>query len=186
MTEFPRLSDDVLYSFLQNTHQREAAFRELYGRHKQRIYAYCLRVIGDAAAADDIFQETFVRFYHAAQQERAMTNLPAFLLRIARNLCLNHKRDNKSTLPLQEYDLFQTPHEYGSSELLTLITTALELLDHDHREAFVLRKYDGLSFQEIAELTNTSETNARSRVHRAQAKIRSVLAPYLADIDQHL
>jgi RNA polymerase sigma factor (sigma-70 family) len=74
----------------------------------------------------------------------------------------------------------------STSELLNLITTALELLDDDHREAFVLRKYDGLSFQEIAELTNITETNARSRVHRAQAKIRSILAPYLTDIEQHL
>jgi RNA polymerase sigma-70 factor (ECF subfamily) len=69
---------------------------------------------------------------------------------------------------------------------LNLITTALELLDPEHREAFVLRKYQDLSYQEIAEVTNTSETNARSRVHRAQQKIREILSPYLADIDQHL
>ncbi|MCU0424175.1 MAG: RNA polymerase sigma factor [Candidatus Kapabacteria bacterium] len=186
MTEFARLSDEALSTLLHDESKRETAFRELYGRHKQRIYAYCVRVLGDSAAAEDIFQETFVRFFDAAKTDRTMTNVAAFLLRIARNLCLNHKRDSKPTLTLEDYDIPYKPLEYGSSELLRLITTALELLDYDHREAFVLRKYDGMSFLEIAEITNTTETNARSRVHRAQAKIREILAPYLADIDQHL
>ncbi len=187
MPQHTALSDEELFRLLQSPEKREAAFRELYARHSKRVHAYCVRAISTSEQeAEDIFQETFVRFHHAAQTERTMTNVPAYLLRIARNLCLNHKRDNRPTLLLRDDDLPNTPREYGTSELLNLITTALELLDDDHREAFVLRKYDGLSFQEIAELTNITETNARSRVHRAQAKIRSILAPYLTDIEQHL
>jgi RNA polymerase sigma-70 factor (ECF subfamily) len=179
-------SDEQLAILLQRGDEREGAFRELYARHGKRIHAYCLRVLGAPEEADDIFQETFVRFFNAATTERLMTNVPAFLLRIARNLCLNHKRDSRPTVMLQEHDIIQTGHEYDTSELLKLITTALELLDDEHREAFVLRKYNGCSYQEIADITDTTALNARSRVHRAQAKIRSILAPYLADIDAHL
>lgn len=183
---FTHHSDEQLYGFLNESALREGAFRELYARHGKRVHAYCVRILGASQDAEDIFQETFVRFFHAAERERLMTNVPAFLLRIARNLCLNHKRNSRSTVVLQEQDLVSMGNEYDSSELLKLITTALELLDDDQREAFVLRKYNGCSYQEIAEITDTTANNARSRVHRAQAKIRSILAPYLADIDQHL
>lgn len=188
MPAYSTSSDAELFGLLQNSDgSREAAFRELYARHGKRVHAYCVRAMSASPEeAEDIFQDTFVRFYNAAQSERTMTNVPAFLLRIARNLCLNHKRDSRPTLVLHDNDLHQKQQEYGTTELLHLITTALELLEDDQREAFVLRKYDGCSFQEIAEIIGTTENNARSRVHRAQAKIRSILAPYLADIDQHL
>lgn len=182
-----RSSSAVPGSQTSSTAEREAAFRELYARHGKRVHAYCIRAVSASPQeAEDIFQETFVRFFNAAQTERTMTNVPAFLLRIARNLCLNHKRDSRPTYVLNDDDLHHKAQEYGTTELLHLITTALELLEDDQREAFVLRKYDGCSFQEIADITHTTENNARSRVHRAQAKIRSILAPYLADIDQHL
>jgi RNA polymerase sigma-70 factor, ECF subfamily len=192
MAIYSSFHDERLYEMLTNgtASERENAFRELYARHGKRVHAYCVRIIGNATHAEDIFQETFVRFFNAAQNEREMTNIPAFLLRIARNLCLNYKRDTRTMVEFKDYviddNLAHNPHEYDNSELLNLITTALELLDPDHREAFVLRKYQDLSYQEIAEVTNTSETNARSRVHRAQQKIREILSPYLADIDQHL
>jgi RNA polymerase sigma-70 factor (ECF subfamily) len=188
MANYSSFHDERLYEMLTNgtASEREGAFRELYARYGKRVHAYCVRIVGNATHAEDIFQETFVRFFNAAQNEREMTNIPAFLLRIARNLCLNYKRDTRTTIEFKDYDLAHNPHEYDNSELLNLITTALELLDPEHREAFVLRKYQDLSYQEIAEVTNTSETNARSRVHRAQQKIREILSPYLADIDQHL
>ena len=68
------------------------------------------------------------------------------------------------------------------TELLKLITTALELLPDDYRESFVLREYDGLSYQEIAEITNSSMATVKIRLFRAKQKIRDILAPYLADL----
>ena len=197
MTKYAHLSDDRLYALVSavdgdssaanGAADSEAAFRELYTRHGRRVHAYCVRIVGNETHAEDIFQETFVRFFNAAKAgERTMTNVPAFLLRIARNLCLNYKRDIRSTVSILDEDFAHAPHDYDSSELLSLITTALELLDHEQREAFVLRKYQDLSYEEIADLTNTTANNARSRVHRAQQRIREILAPYLTDLNQHL
>lgn len=167
--------------------QAERAFGELYRRHSPRINAYCKRVLGSREESSDVFQETFARFYQSAQApDRAMTNVPAFLLTIARNLCLQHKRNARTTFRFEDYDMpdRHAVRRLEEAELLGLITTSLELLDFDYREAFVLREYDGFSYQEIAELLNSHEGTIRTRVRRAKEKIREILSPYLHDLNK--
>lgn len=180
-------SDSELYAALKSEKSvSEPAFAELYARYSPRIFAYCRRILGDRERAQDAFQDTFVRFYKSAQQERDMTNVPAYLLRIARNICLNLQRSNKATTTLEEYHVPYTediPHE--KKELLSLITTALDLLQQEYKEAFVLREYEGLSYQEIAELTDTPLSTVKIRIFRAKQKIREILAPYLEDLEKH-
>ncbi len=99
-----------------------------------------------------------------------------------KNICLNIKRDKRSTVSI---DNIQFPSETQSSfenkELLDLIKYAMELLDFEYREAFVLREYDGLPYSGIAEITGTTITNAKSRVFRAKQKIKDILQPYLQE-----
>jgi RNA polymerase sigma-70 factor (ECF subfamily) len=61
----------------------------------------------------------------------------------------------------------------------------MEQLPTDYKEAFVLREYEGLSYQEIAELTESSLSTVKIRIFRAKQKIREILAPYVADLSQH-
>jgi RNA polymerase sigma-70 factor (ECF subfamily) len=187
-TIYADYSDAELFQRIQGgqTPDVERAFNELYARYSPRIYAYCLRVLGDRDQARDVFQDAFVRFYKSAQQERSMTNVAGFLLTIARNLCLNHKRDTRPTTPIDSLELPAPQHgvSYEEDELLRLITLALDLLDAEHREAFVLREYDGLSFSEIGELTGTNEATAKTRAFRAKQKIRQILSPYLQDLER--
>lgn len=164
----------------------EYAFNELYNRYSARIYAYCLKVLGNKDQARDVFQDTFIRFYKSASEERSMTNVAGFLLTIARNLCLNHKRDTRPTTALDGLELPAPAHgvSYEESELLNLISLALDLLDAEHREAFILREYDGLSYQEIGEIVGTNEATAKTRAFRAKQKLRQILMPYLQDLER--
>lgn len=188
MTNHPaKMSDIELYAELKlEKPSSEKAFAELYARYSPRIFAYCRRILGDYDRAQDAFQETFVKFFNSAQQEREMTNVPAYLLRIARNLCLNMQRSNKGQISLEEYHL---PLSYDMShdkkELLSLITEAMETLPLDYKEAFILREYEGLSYQEIADMTESSLSTVKIRIYRAKQKIRDILAPYIADISKH-
>jgi RNA polymerase sigma-70 factor (ECF subfamily) len=182
-----KMSDIELYAALKlEKPSSEKAFAELYARYSPRIFAYCRRILGDYDRAQDAFQETFVKFFNSAQQEREMTNVPAYLLRIARNLCLNMQRSNKGQISLEEYHL---PSSYDMShdkkELLLLITQAMETLPLDYKEAFILREYEGLSYQEIADMTESSLSTVKIRIYRAKQKIRDILAPYIADISKH-
>ncbi len=184
---FEKYRDDVLVDIMKGRDKQKAslAFNELYRRYSPTVNAYCTKVMHNKQLAEDLFQECFTRFYKYIHANNPKTNLSAYLITIARNLALNHKRDSKPTVSIEEidFDYFQNPN-YEKKELLDLIDMALELLDHEYREAFVLREYNNLSYREIAGIMNISEVNARSRAFRAKQKIKQILAPYLEEYNE--
>lgn len=114
-----------------------------------------------------------------------MTNVPAFLLRIARNLCFNFKRNNHQA---QEFDeelhgsTASPVEQVERAELSTLLQRAITQLPAEYREALVLREQVGLTYAEIAELLGITETAAKVRVFRAKEKLRQLLAPYIHEL----
>jgi RNA polymerase sigma-70 factor (ECF subfamily) len=189
MKNIQEYSDLELYELVKNRKgQFEVAFAELYNRHSPRVFAYCKRYIGSREEAKDVFQETFESFYKSTHQEREMTNIPAFLLRIARNLCVNYlkiKNKNKILVSYEDYMAVNEEKKYeGDEELLNLINVALDTLPEKYKEMFILREYDGLSYTEIAEVTDEQVSNVKVRIHRAKQKIREVLEPYIKEIQK--
>lgn len=183
---FEEYSDsELFYMLCEDKHTAERAFSELFARHSSRIFAYCRRFIGNKEEAQDIFQETFIRFHQSASTERDMTNVPAYLLRIARNLCVNFKKREKQAVSYEDYMSvdFETETSAEKTELLDLIKDALEVLPDEYKEPFILREYNGLSYNEIAEVTGQSLTSVKVRIHRAKQKIKDILAPYMQELD---
>lgn len=161
---------------------KSASFTELYNRYSQRIYIYCRKVFGDGTYAEDIFQETFLKFLKAAEEKNEITNTLSFLLRIARNLSLNHKRDNKQTfVAFEDYHFFLEENQLETKELTQAIEYAIELLADDYKEAFILQVYEGFTYNEIADLLDVPITTVRNRVVRAKSKLREILAPMLIE-----
>lgn len=184
MSRYSNKSDQDLAARLRHgSREAEKAFGELYKRHANGVMAYCVCVVGSKEQAEDIFQETFLRFYNKAVEEESIQNVRGFLFTIARNLCLNAKRDRKKTVPIEHMgDILQAQDKYETKELLGLITMALELLEFKYREAFVMRKIDGLSLKEIARICDITVDGAKSRVNRARLQIIDILQPYLRDL----
>jgi RNA polymerase sigma-70 factor, ECF subfamily len=161
----------------------QAALTTLYRRYSQRIYTYCRKILGDNHTAEDILQETFVKLFDSGKKSREVENFPAYLMTIARNLCLSHRsRTKRQFVEVEEFHLQVRDVPYEQKELLQLIQTSLELLPEDYREAFVLREYNGLSYNEIAEIIGESLDVVKVRIFRAKKKLRDILAPYLADL----
>ena len=186
MKGYSDISDAELFYMLKADKEiAEKAFEELYARYSPRVYAYCRRVLGNQEAAQDVFQDAFAKFFESAKDDRIMTNVPAFLLRITRNLCVNMKRKEKPQVSYDEY-MFSTTigSRLEKDELLDLIKNALELLSDDLREVFVLREYDGMSYKDIVDITGQSLSTVKVRIFRAKKKIREILAPYLEDISK--
>jgi RNA polymerase sigma-70 factor (ECF subfamily) len=184
--EQDHLSDAELFAKLRGDKKTaELAFAELYKRHSARIYAYCRRFLGNQEDARDVFQDTFYRFFQAADHERIMTNVPAFLLKIARNLCVNFKRAERKTTTLEDFNLPRIENTLDKEELLELIKSTLEVLNPEYREVFILREYDGLSYEEIAQVTNLTLGTVKIRIYRAKQKIRQILQPYLNDLSKY-
>lgn len=176
---------DLILLLKKDKRTSSDAFQVIYDRYSSVIISYCIRVMGDEDTANDIFQETFIKFYNNCTTETNKFNIKGYLLTIARNLCINAKRDKKNNVSIDYLDMFYSNNQsYEQKELLDLIKRTLELLDDDYREAFVLREYSGLEYTEIAEVCNITVVNAKSRVHRAKQKLKSILQPYLKELSQ--
>lgn len=179
-------TDTELYHELRDASaRREEAFAEFYARYSGRVYLYCRRILGENNLADDMFQETFLRFLHSCKEDKEMSNVPAFLLRIARNLCLNANRSRKrQTIEFEEFRHPVHDSPYEKQELARLIAMSLDLLSAEYREVFVLQEYNGFTYAEIAEILDVPLSTVRNRAVRAKKKIQKILAPYLDDLQQ--
>ncbi len=181
-----KFSDNDLYNLLSNGgKESEFAFLEIYRRYSGRIYAYCRRFLGNKEDAMDVFQDTFVRFYHSSKEVRQMSNLSAFLLRIAKNLCLNYLRQKKQSLEVEDYmSHIDIENQNDTNEMLKLIHDAINQLPDDYREIFILREYQGMSYNEIAQHLNISLSLVKVRLFRAKEKLREILAPVISELSK--
>lgn len=174
---------ELFRTFATSVEEKDAAFRELYSRYERKVYAFCLRLTGNPNDAADVFQETFTRFYrHSQKDNEHVNNMLAYLLTTARNVFLNTQRNKVYWSPFEDEKVSGQAPLYERSEMLNMISSALELLDHTYREAFVLRFYQGLSYREISEITGDSVSSLKVRVMRAKEQVKVILAPYISDM----
>ncbi|CAN5549520.1 sigma-70 family RNA polymerase sigma factor [soil metagenome] len=188
LADTEEVPDLVFYAQLkEDDTTAQAALTVLYRRYSQRIYTYCRKILSDNATAEDLLQETFMKLLDSGRQGRDIENFPAYLMTIARNLCLSYRAKHKRAfVQVEDFHLTSRDVPYEQQELLQLIQTALELLPEDYREAFVLREYNGLSYNEISEVIGESLEVVKIRIFRAKKKLRDILAPYLADLNHTL
>ncbi|MFP4369270.1 MAG: RNA polymerase sigma factor [Bacteroidota bacterium] len=180
--ELKHKSDEQLYALLKNKTSAKAAFDELYERYSTKLYNYCRKILNNQELAEDIFQETFTRFYESAQVDRPMSNVAGYLVRIARNLCLNEKvKKHNDNVPLEDFHFPTYDTNYDKKELADLLETAIEDLPDQYREVIILKEYFDMSYKDIAETLNTTMPVIRIRIYRARNKIKELMAPYMKD-----
>ena len=173
-------NDEELFDLMSQG--EKDAFGEIYARYRGRIYAYILRMIGERDRADDIFQETFTRIYrHCFGTKREISRCSSYIFTTARNRCLNAIRDRKTTTEIEDFHQIVFQPSYENAELAELVKTSLELLPDHYREVFILREYDGLSYQEIAEITGQTLASVKIHIFRAKKKLREILSPFLEE-----
>lgn len=182
------LSDEVLIERVRNGDT--SAFRYLVERHEQRVATTVTAMLGHTAEADDVGQETFIRFYKALDSFRGDSSVSTYLNRIAINLSLNALKRRKRFLKrfVQSDDPVEMPVEMTSpietSEKRQLIQQALQVLQPSFRAVVVLRLIEGYSTKETADLLNLPLGTVLSRLARAQRKMRDWLLPYMNDEDK--
>ncbi len=177
-------SDKQLVALMQESRKSsDAAFTEIYDRYGLRINAYIRTIVNDYEQAEDIFQETFLKFYQYARSDFKGGSIIGFLITIARNLCLNAKRDKKHTVPIEEFNfVFQDAVKYEDKEMAELVIMAMDLIGENHKEAMTLRYFNGLRYAEIAEILEITNARARYLVFSGKQKIKDVLHPYLKEL----
>ncbi len=166
------------------------AFDVLLKRHQQRVFNYILRIIKNEDAANDIFQETFVKAIVTLRQGRYTESgkFPAWISRIAHNLIIDYFRQEKSenlqSSDLEDVDVLNRKElcEETIEDILVSrqinedVKYLISELPSLQREVLTMRYYQNLSFKEIAEITNVSINTALGRMRYAILNLRRLAA----------
>ncbi len=162
-----------------------ASFAELVRRYEPRIAATVHGLLGNCDEADDIGQETFIRFYQALKEFRGESSIGTYLTRIAINLSLNElkRRERKRLLfpRLTSENESKEPaidQNFDHFEEVEMVHRALNSLKPKFRAVVVLRLMEGYSTEETAEILNIPTGTVLSRLMRAQKKLREQLHLY--------
>lgn len=158
-------------------------FEAIVDAHSAEIFGYLWRLALDPADAQDCLQETFLRAYQAYGRLQDTTHLRAWLYRIATNVAFTHlkrrRRDAARTLPLDPDQTADGPgpaEALARRETLRAVAAAVERLPDQQRATLILRKYQELSYGEIAATLDCTEAAARANVYQALKRLRVSLA----------
>ncbi len=171
----------------------EAAFRALFEKHGRAMVAFCHHFVKNAARAEELAQDVFLKLYRSADRYQPTARFKTFLYRIASNHCLNEIRrgeyaarrgeergegGGEPTDPDSLAGGAATPEEAALGRALErTVGELLERLPEKQRAAFVLGRLEGMSYEEIADVLGSSVSAVKSLVHRATVAAAAALEP---------
>jgi RNA polymerase sigma-70 factor, ECF subfamily len=167
-----QVEDSILVRAAQNGDVD--AFEELVRRYQTSIYRVALRMLGSRADAQDAVQETFVRAWRALPRFRQDSAISTWLYRIVTRRALDKIASRRSTGTLDEVEVEAGPDPAQAAEdqeRLRAVRRAIAKLPPDQRAALVLREFEGLSYQEVAQVLGASVPAIKTRIHRARLTI---------------
>ena len=170
-----------------------AAFEQLVERHQRLVIGTVTRMLGNNADAEDIAQQVFVRVWKSAKRYVPRAKFTTWLLKITRNLVFNElrRRSRHAQVSLQseteeEERPIRDEHAHApdatllEQELQKAIDAAIGNLPETQRMAVILRRYEELSYEEIAETLDQSVSAVKSLLFRARTELRESLQRYLS------
>lgn len=188
----PEDAEDIRLMGLVSTGD-ERAFEELVERHQRLVVGTVGRMLGTNSDAEDIAQQVFVRIWKNAKRYEPRAKFTTWLLKITRNLVFNElrRRTRHPAVPLQsETDEEERPIKDEhvvtpdasllNEELRQAVDAAVAKLPETQRMAVILRRYEELSYEEIAETLDQSVSAVKSLLFRARTELRESLKRYLS------
>ena len=177
-----------------------AAFEALVERHRNRVYSLALRMLNSEEDAAEVLQDAFLSAYRNLGEFRGDSQFSSWILRIAANHALMRLRHRKVTKAIEQPLEDGEPQfsERGSlldavsqfkdaegqaidAELRRAIEEATAKLGDEYRQVFVLKDLEGLSYEEIGEITGDSVPAIKSRLHRARLSLRATIDAFYAE-----
>jgi RNA polymerase sigma-70 factor (ECF subfamily) len=159
------------------------AFEQLYRRHFRRVYALCLRMLGDPTQAEDLSQDVFVNLFNKIGSFRGESAFTTWLHRMTVNqvLMFFRKASTRSELttdegetPVQIVRGTENPNAMPVVDRIAL-QRAIEQLPRGYRTVFLLHDVEGYDHDEIARILEVSEGTSKSQLHKARLKLRTLL-----------
>ncbi len=148
------------------------AFGALYQETKAAVFGFCLSILRNRAEAEDMTHDCFVRVFLAAEQYRRAQNPMAWILTVARNLCLHRLRDQQRETVQAELE--ETAADGLSPEDRLVLSGCMQALSDEERQIAVLHAVSGMKFREIAELLGLPLSTVLSKYHRSMKRLRDL------------
>ena len=164
------------------------AFEELVATHQHLVFAVALRMLDNAAEAEEIAQEAFLRAHGSLAEFRGEAKLSTWLYAIVSRLCLNRlaSADRRVARPGDEMLLGVADGGAGPAanaergELQAALRRAIADLPEERRVVVILRDLEGLAYDEIARALGLELGTVRSRLHRARMDLRDKMERFLS------
>jgi RNA polymerase sigma-70 factor (ECF subfamily) len=159
------------------TRGNQRAFACLVDAYQVPVYNLCYRMLGNPADAEDAAQETFVRVYTHLRSYNPQQKLSSWILAVASHYCIDRLRrrrirwlslDEVLPVPVASQDGARPEDSLVERETCAEIRDLLQTLPVEHRLVIVLRYWQDLSYEEIAQVVGTTESAIKSRLHRAR------------------
>jgi len=170
-----RTDEDLMNAYGQGDMN---AFELLYDRHRAPLYRYILRLAGDAATANDLYQGCWEKIIRARRRYKPAAPFRAWIYRIAHNHVMDHFRRNRriGAMPVSEpRESGPGPEELLLSEDRSIrLQAAIDKLPDGQKDVLLLKLESGLDLQTIAEITGVSRETAKSRLRYAVAKLKKM------------
>ncbi len=191
------LRDPDIRLMLRVRDDQTGAFEKLVELYQHRLVAVMNHLVGNAAEAEDLAQEVFLRVYRSRKKYRPRSKFSTWLFTIANNLALNalRSRQRKPVVPLPTQEsgplgprpAEQIVRDRGSGpmqrmqrqELAAVVREALEGLNERQRMAVVLNKFEDMNYAEIAGVMNLTPKAVKSLLSRARMNLRAALSGYI-------
>ncbi len=167
----------------------DAAFHELVDRHAGRLFGLAFSLIGNAADAEDVVQETFLGALRGLRAFKGRSSVKTWLIRILVKQAARHhrSRSTRETVSLDDISeasasVLGKQQAAASTRRLDIrmdVLAALETLSPEHRQVIVLRELQGMSYQEMAEVLRIPRGTVESRLFRARRELKERLKGYL-------
>jgi len=150
-----------------------AAFETLFARYREPVWRFFRRREADAARAEELAQDTFVGVLEGARRYQGRGTFRSYLFGAAYNVLLADRRRHaqRPSVPLET----DPAADAGDPDAAIWVRTAIATLDEDDRELLMLREYEQLSYQEIADLRRIPLNTVRSQLFRARQALKAAL-----------
>lgn len=177
------------------------SFEELFRKYMKPLMNFVRRFTGSQAVAEELTQDIFLKVYRARAGYEPKSRFSTYLYRVATNHCLNELRRGEWKARFDPIDASSEAQEgrasaelpdpapsaeaiAESSQLCAAVEAALASLPENQRAAILLLRYQGLSYEEIAEALGSSVPAVKSLLNRAKNALKDRLAPYLGEDDE--
>jgi RNA polymerase sigma-70 factor (ECF subfamily) len=159
-----------------------AAMRTLYNRHRVRVFRFAVRLVDDAAFAEDIVSEAFIEVWRQADRFEGRSSVSTWIMSIARFKALSVRRRRQET-ELDEKLAETVADQYGTPEQILLetdrsaqIRACLSQLSPDHREIIDLVYYHDKTIEEVADIVGVPKNTVKTRMFYARRRLADLLA----------